>query len=68
MKVTLADMRAIGTVVETYAVDNNEYPPAKDIVDLKAYVEPIYIDSLPQFDSWGQPGANGTRNGSHAQM
>jgi hypothetical protein len=53
-KITLADMRAIGTVVETYAVDNNEYPPAKDIVDLKAYVEPKYIDSLPQFDSWGQ--------------
>ncbi len=51
-KRTLADMRIIGTVVETYAVDNNEYPPAKDIVDLKSYVEPKYIAALPQFDSW----------------
>jgi hypothetical protein len=50
----LADMRAIGTAIEAYAVDHNAYPPGNSTVSaLKKYLEPLYIKKLPRKDKWG---------------
>ncbi|MBZ5640887.1 MAG: type II secretion system protein GspG, partial [Acidobacteriia bacterium] len=54
-KRTMADIRSIGTAVESYAIDNNYYPTAADIGTLKAVgtaVEPIYIKTIPAQDGW----------------
>ena len=51
-KRTMADMRSIGTAVESYAVDNNTYPVATDATTLKGLVEPIYIKTMPTTDGW----------------
>jgi len=54
-KRTMADMRSIGTAIESYAVDNNFYPknmanaPAATI---SGYVSPIYIKTVPTTDGW----------------
>jgi type II secretion system protein G len=51
-KRTMADMRSIGTAVESYAVDNNVYPVATDAPTLQTLVQPIYIKSMPLADGW----------------
>ena len=51
-KRTMADMRSIGTAVESYAVDNNVYPVAATAAVLKGLVEPIYIKTMPTADGW----------------
>ena len=53
-KRTMADMRSVGTAVESYAVDNNRYPVrgpgASSLLDTD--VQPTYIKSLPHSDGW----------------
>ena len=51
-KRTMADMRSIGTAVESYAVDNNVYPIATTAAVLKTLVEPVYIKTMPTVDGW----------------
>ena len=51
-KRTMADMRSIGTAVESYAVDNNVYPVAASNTALQPLVEPIYIKKMPLVDGW----------------
>ena len=51
-KRTMADMRSIGTAVESYAVDNNVYPVAATNTALQVLVEPIYIKRMPIVDGW----------------
>ena len=51
-KRTMADMRSIGTAVESYAVDSNVYPVATTAAALKLLVEPIYIKTMPTTDGW----------------
>src|SRR5437762_5879700 len=52
-KRTMADMRAIGTSVEAYAVDNNFYPAAGSaITAITAQIEPKYIKKSPTKDAW----------------
>jgi general secretion pathway protein G len=51
-KRTMADMRSIGTAVESYAVDNNVYPVAAAAATLRNFVQPIYIKSMPLVDGW----------------
>ena len=51
-KRTMADMRSVGTAVESYAVDSNLYPTAGDAAALLAVVQPIYIKSMPTKDGW----------------
>src|SRR5262245_38406042 len=51
-KRTMADMRSIGTAVESYAVDNNVYPVAATNLALQLAVEPIYIKKMPLADGW----------------
>ena len=51
-KRTMADMRSIGTAVESYAVDNNVYPVAVTAAALQGVVAPIYIKTMPTTDGW----------------
>ena len=54
---TLADIKAIGNALESYAVDNNTYP--KGLTDANAavlggYVS-LYLRSVPPGDGWNNP-------------
>jgi type II secretion system protein G len=51
-KRTMADLRSIGTAVESYAVDNNVYPVAANAAALLPSVQPVYIKSMPSADGW----------------
>jgi type II secretion system protein G len=52
-KRTMADMRAIGTAVEAFAVDNNRYPQAASpVTNITDDLEPVYIKKLPVKDGW----------------
>src|SRR5262245_4357700 len=51
-KRTMADMRSIGTAIESYAVDANYYPTAGTAALLQGVVQPIYIKSMPTVDGW----------------
>ena len=54
-KRTMADIRSVGTAVESYSIDNNNYPKAGTIyATLTAAVEPLYIKQAPTLDGWGQ--------------
>ena len=65
-KRTMADMRSIGTAVESYAVDNNVYPAATCNAGLYTTttvtlgltsftnLTPTYIAQPPKVDGWGQ--------------
>lgn len=53
-KRNMADIYAIGTAVEEYAVAHNSYPPGHGTVSaIRGYLEPTYIKSLPEKDKWG---------------
>jgi competence protein ComGC len=52
-KRTMADMRSIATAAEAYAVDNNVYPPAESIDQLRPLLVPKYIKTIPPLDGWG---------------
>jgi Tfp pilus assembly protein PilE len=51
-KRTLADMRTITTATESYAVDNNVYPRAASIDELKPLLAPKYVRVVPVYDGW----------------
>ena len=52
-KRTMADMRSLGTAVESYAVDNNVYPAVSTAANLKTVVEAgAYIKNMPVADGW----------------
>lgn len=54
-KRTMADMRAVGTAVESYAVDNNKYPAGGSALStIQTNVEPRYIQQVPLVDAWNQ--------------
>ncbi|MGH9750905.1 MAG: type II secretion system protein GspG [Candidatus Polarisedimenticolia bacterium] len=55
---TLADIKAIGTALEQYAVDNNTYPRGladANAATLGSYVSPLYIRNVPAGDGWNNP-------------
>jgi general secretion pathway protein G len=54
-KRTMADMRSIGTSIESYAVDNNFYPKGManaPAATIGGYVSPIYMKTVPTTDGW----------------
>jgi hypothetical protein len=51
----MADMRSTATAMEAYATDNDHYPRAATLVELKSFIEPIYIRNTPETDGWGNP-------------
>jgi len=50
-KRTMADIRSLGTALESYAVDNNQYP--KDPAGLTEALVPKYMRTVPRVDGWG---------------
>ena len=52
-KRTMADMRSVGTAIESYAVDNNVYPAASAATTLKTLIESgAYMKIMPTADGW----------------
>ncbi len=51
-KRTMADLRSVGTAVESYSIDNNVYPVAAAMSTLEGFVEPVYIRTAPLTDGW----------------
>ncbi len=55
-RVTMADLRSLGTAIEEYSIDNNFYPDLRDstdfIYDLARHVAPMYIRRIPTEDGW----------------
>ena len=67
-KRTMADMRSIGTAIESYAVDNNFYPKGMantTSAGMTTHLSPIYMKTLPTTDGWqNQWRADSTATGS----
>ena len=53
-KRTMADLRSLGTAIESYSIDNNVYPAAANFSTLEGVIEPIYIRTAPESDGWGR--------------
>lgn len=51
-KRTMADIRALGTAVESYAVDVNLYPTSTDISALAVTLGTVTGNRLPTKDGW----------------
>jgi len=51
-KRTMADLRSIGTAVESYSIDNNVYPVSTAMSTLETFIEPVYIRTAPLADGW----------------
>ena len=52
-KRTMADMRSVGTAVESYAVDTSKYPIATNAQTLATILQAgAYIKNMPQVDGW----------------
>ena len=57
-KRTMADLRTLGTALETYAVENGSYPATDGWVDsttLSDELAPRYIVQVPATDAWESP-------------
>jgi general secretion pathway protein G len=54
-KRTMADLRSMGTAIESYAIDNNFYPNAgTTLTTLTNVIEPLYIRTAPVNDGWNR--------------
>ena len=53
-KRTMADIRSLGTAVESYAVDNNFYPKVASYAAVTPFLQPIYIKTAPASDGWNK--------------
>ena len=54
-KRTMSDLRAIGSAVEVYAIENATYPTAANAAAIKALIDPTYIKLMPSADGWSNP-------------
>jgi general secretion pathway protein G len=55
-KRTMADLRNVGTAIESYRVDHDGEVPAVDSLDdLAAELEPAYLAEVPRLDGWEKP-------------
>ncbi len=57
-KRTMADMRALGTAVEQYAIDFTKYPQSLNgtvRATVAPLLEPAYAKKCPDNDGWGTP-------------
>jgi hypothetical protein len=50
----MADIRTLGTAVESYRVDNSACPVAADFATLVGIIKPTYIIAVPESDGWGR--------------
>src|SRR6267143_1688495 len=54
---TMADIKAIGSALETYAVDNNTYPKGLSDANAQALGQYLsrYLKTIPPGDGWSNP-------------
>jgi general secretion pathway protein G len=52
-KRTMADLRSLAIAIETYQVDEANYPTASDIATLNASLAPVYLRTGIVKDGWG---------------
>lgn len=52
-KRSMADMRSIGTAVESYATDKDAFPEATYATELSSTLVPTYMRQVPAVDGWG---------------
>src|SRR3989441_8745536 len=54
---TMADIKAIGSALETYAVDNNTYPKGLSDANAQALGQYLsrYLKTIPPGDGWNNP-------------
>lgn len=56
-KRSMADLRSIGTSIESFSIDNNVYPlQDRDLLPVELIrdsLSPVYIRTLPLVDGWG---------------
>ena len=54
-KRTMADLRSIGTAIESYAIDNSGYPATgANLAALAGVLEPLYMRGMPMTDGWNR--------------
>jgi len=54
-KRTMADLRSLGTAIETYSIDNSFYPTGVgDVTAIQGTIVPLYIRNAPLDDGWGR--------------
>ena len=53
-KRTMAGLRSLGTSIESYSIDNNQYPVATTFAALETSIEPVYIRTAPNNDGWNR--------------
>ena len=51
-KRTLADMRMLGTALESYKVDRESIPQVDSVAGLAEFLQPLYLQELPLTDGW----------------
>lgn len=54
-KRTVVEIQSIGAAVEAYRLDNNQYPQAGSMEELRKLLEPKYLRRFPTRDEWGNP-------------
>jgi len=52
-KRTMAEIRTLGVLLESYNADNNEYPKGTTLTDLRNALVPKYSRAIPAVDGWG---------------
>ena len=53
-KRTMADLRVIGTAIDSYSIDHSHYPAAGTIVGLAAQLTPDYLPRPILTDGWSK--------------
>jgi type II secretion system protein G len=57
-KVTMGDMKSLGSAIESYITDNYMAPGGGVTVEisvLRPFLVPFHIKTLPERDGWGEP-------------
>src|SRR5262245_6256730 len=54
-KRTMSNLRAIGSAVVVYSIENSTYPTAATAAAMQALIDPTYIKLMPSQDGWSNP-------------
>ena len=49
----MADIRTIGTAIESYSIDTGWYPMSVTPGTIDSWIAPTYIKTIPETDGWG---------------
>jgi len=54
-KATMADIQQLAKALESYMLENGDYPELKDVAGLARLLEPKYLRDAPEQDRWKHP-------------